>query len=190
MDNSKGKPTCFALFINTLTLSTFTLGGGYVMIPLLRERFVEKLGWLCEDELTEMTAIGQSSPGAMIINVSVLLGYRLLGFWGAICALLGTSLPAIVLLALTWYFYDFIRENRFVSAAFRGMSAGVSAVIADTVVDMAAPFLKKDQVLYALIMVSAFAASWLLDINVAFIIIICGLVGIIIGAVYDKRKKS
>ena len=160
------------------------------MIPLLRERVVEKLGWLCEDELTEMTAIGQSSPGAMIINVSVLLGYRLLGFWGAICALFGTSLPAIILLVITWYFYDYIRDNRYVSAAFRGMSAGVSAVIADTVVSMAAAFLKKDQFMYALILVLAFSASWFLDINVAFIIILCGVLGIAIGAVTDRRKKS
>ena len=188
--NNKDRPTYFSLFINTLTLSTFTLGGGYVMIPLLRERVVEKLGWLCEDELTEMTAIGQSSPGAMIINVSVLLGYRLLGFWGAICALFGTSLPAIILLVITWYFYDYIRDNRYVSAAFRGMSAGVSAVIADTVVSMAAAFLKKDQFMYALILVLAFSASWFLDINVAFIIILCGVLGIAIGAVTDRRKKS
>lgn len=189
MDKSKGTPTCFAIFLNSLTLSSFTLGGGYVMIPLLKERFVDRLGWIGEDELTEMTAIGQSSPGAMIINVSVLLGYRLLGFWGAICALLGTSLPAIVLLAFAWYFYDIIRDNRYVSAAFRGMSAGVSAVIADTVVNMAAPYIKKDKTLYALIMVSAFLASWVFDFNVAFVIIACGVMGIFIGAILNRRNK-
>ena len=184
------KPTYFGLFLQTLTLSSFTLGGGYVMIPLLRERLVEKLGWINENELTEMTAIGQSSPGAMIVNVSVLLGYRLLGFWGAVCALLGTALPAIVLLAAAAYFYDLIRGNRYVSAAFRGMNAGVAAVIADTVVTMAAPYLKKDQALYALIMVGAFAAAFFLDINVALVIVACGVIGIVIGAVRDRKKKS
>ena len=160
------------------------------MIPLLRERFVEKLGWINENELTEMTAIGQSSPGAMVINVSVLVGYRLHGFWGAVCALLGTSLPAIVLLAAACYLYDLIRDNRLISAAFRGMNAGVAAVIADMVVNMAAPYIKKDQVLYALIMVGAFAAAFFLKFNVALVIVSCGIVGVIIGAVRDRRKKA
>ncbi|PKM73273.1 MAG: chromate transporter [Firmicutes bacterium HGW-Firmicutes-16] len=189
MQSENKKPTCIGIFLQTLGIATFTLGGGYVMIPLLRERFVKKLGWIDENELTEMTAIGQSSPGAMIINVSVLVGYRLHGFWGAVCALLGTSLPAIVLLAAMCYFYDLIRGNRLVSAAFRGMNAGVAAVIADLVVSMAAPYIKKEQVLYALIMVGAFAAAFFLNINVAIIIVACGTVGVVIGAVRGRRKK-
>ena len=190
MQSKNQKPTCIGIFLQTLSLSTFTLGGGYVMIPLLRERFVEKLGWLDENELTEMTAIGQSSPGAMIINTSVLVGYRLRGFWGAVCALLGTSLPAIILLAAACYFYDLIRGNRFVSAAFRGMNAGVAAVIADLVVDMAAPYLKKEQALYALTMVGAFLAAFFLKINVALVIVACGILGAVIGAMRDRRKKA
>jgi len=160
------------------------------MIPMLREQFSEKLGWIDKDELTELTAIGQSSPGAMIVNVSVLMGYRLLGFWGAICALLGTALPAIILLIAAYYLYDIIRDNRYVSAAFRGMSAGVSAVIADTVATMALPFIKKNELLYAAIMVAAFIAAWLFGINVALVIVSCGIVGIVIGVFRDRRKKA
>lgn len=160
------------------------------MIPLLRERFVQKLGWIDENELTEMTAIGQSAPGAMIINISVLVGYRLRGFWGAVSGLLGTSLPAIVLLALTWYFYDMIRGSRFASAAFRGMNAGVAAVIADTVVGMAAPYVRKEQLLYGVIMVGSFMAAFFLNINVALVIVTCGIAGVVIGAVRGWRKKA
>lgn len=189
MRRNNEKPTCSKIFLNTLALSAFTIGGGYVMIPLLRERFVGKLGWIDENELTELTAIGQSSPGAMILNVSVLLGYRLLGFWGAVSALLGTALPAIVLLAAACYFYNLIRDNHYVSAAFRGMNAGVAAVIADMVVGMADPYIKKEEALYAIIMVGSFAAAFFLDINVALVIVSCGLVGVIIGAVRDRRKK-
>jgi len=160
------------------------------MIPILREQFAEKLGWIDEDELTELMAIGQSSPGAMIVNISVLMGYRVLGFWGAVCALLGTSLPAIILLIGAYYLYDFIRDNRFVSAAFRGMSAGVSAVIADTVVTMAMPYLKRDQLLYAAIMAGAFVAAWFFGFNVALVIVSCGIVGILIGIMHDWKKKQ
>jgi len=159
------------------------------MIPMLKERFVEKLGWLNEDELVEMTAIGQSAPGAMILNIGVLIGYRLLGFWGAVSALLGTALPAIVLLAATAYFYELIRGSHYVSAAFRGMNAGVAAVIADTVVGMAAPYLKKEGVLYALIMAGAFIAAFFFNVNVAFVIIACGIVGVVIGLLRGRRKR-
>lgn len=184
------KPTYFKLFARTFSISALAIGGGYVMIPMLREQFADKLGWIDKNELTELTAIGQSAPGAMIVNVSVLMGYRLLGFWGAVCALLGTALPAVVLLIAAYYLYDIIRDNKYVSAGFRGMSAGVSAVIADTVVTMALPFIKKSELLYALIMVGAFAAAWFFGLNVALVIVICGIVGIIIGVLRDRRKAS
>lgn len=189
MDKDKGIPTYLALFAHTLTISALTIGGGYVMIPLMKERFVDKLKWITNDELAELTALGQSSPGAMVVNTAVLMGYRLLGFWGALCALLGTALPPLVILSVVFYFYDSIRGNRFVSAAFRGMRAGISAVIADTVVSMAAPYLKKDEAPFILIMVGAFAAAWFFDINVAFIIIACGILGVIIGTIQRKRGK-
>jgi len=178
-----------ALFVHTFTLSALTIGGGYVMIPLMKERFVDKLKWITTNELAELTALGQSSPGAMVVNTAVLMGYRLFGFWGALCALLGTALPPLIILSVVFYFYDSIRGNRFVSAAFRGMRAGISAVIVDTVVSMAAPYLKKDEAPFILIMAGAFAAAWFFDINVAFIIIACGILGVIIGAVQRKRGK-
>ena len=190
LDRFNGRPTYFALFAHTFTLSAFTIGGGYVMIPLMKERFVDKLRWITDDELSELTALGQSSPGAMVINTAVLMGYRLLGFWGALCALLGTALPPLIILSVVCYFYDSIRGNRFVSAAFRGMRAGISAVIADTVVCMAVPYTKKDEAPYILIMAGAFAAAWFFDINVAFVILACGFLGVILGAIQRKRGKS
>ena len=159
------------------------------MIPMMKERFVDKLKWIDDDELAELTALGQASPGAVVVNATVLMGHRLLGFWGAVCALLGTALPPLIILSAVCYFYDAIRGNRFVSAAFRGMSAGVSAVVADVVLNMAAPYLKKDGLPYILIIAGAFIAAWFFDINFALIIITCGLMGVIIGAAQRKRGK-
>ena len=189
MNREIGKPTYSALFAHTFVISAFTIGGGYVMIPLMKERFVDKLKWISAEELAELTALGQSAPGAMVINATALMGYRLLGFWGAICALLGTALPPLILLSAISYFYDIIRGNRFVSAAFRGMQAGISAVIADTVVSMAAPYMKKDEAPFILIMAGAFSAAWFFNINVALIIIACGLLGVLIGVIQQKRGK-
>ena len=190
MERKSTKPTYWGLFINTLTLSAFTIGGGYVMVPLMRDRFVDKLGWIDKELLAELTVLGQSAPGAMVINTAVLMGYRLKGFRGALCALLGTALPPMLLLSLVYYFYEVIKDNVYVSAAFKGMRAGVAAVIADTVVSMGAPYFRQDKLLYLCIMVGAFFAAWFFDINVAFIILACGVLGIIIGAVQRRRGKA
>lgn len=158
------------------------------MVPMMRERFVDKLGWISADELSELIALGQSAPGAMVINSTVIMGYRLLGFGGAMFALLGTALPPIIILTVIWSFYDLIRDNKWVAAAFRGMRAGVSAVIADVVVTMAAPYIKKEQLLYTFIMAAAFIISFLFEINVAFIILGSAVLGLIIGEIQKRRK--
>ncbi|MEG1165751.1 MAG: chromate transporter [Oscillospiraceae bacterium] len=190
MRSKNKKPSYAKLFLHTLMLSAFTIGGGYVMIPLMKGRFVDKLGWIDEDELAELTALGQSAPGAMVINVNVLMGYRLLGFRGALCALSGTALPPILILTLVCTFYELIRDNTYISAAFRGMRAGVAAVIADAVVTMAAPYFKKDKIPYIAIMAAAFIAAWVLNINSAFIILAAGVLGLIIGAVQKHRGAN
>lgn len=187
---SNSKPTCWKLFLYTFMLSAFTIGGGYVMVPLMNERFVDKLGWISSDELAELVALGQSAPGAMVINATVIMGYRLLGFGGAVCALLGTALPPIIILAAFWSFYDLIRDNKWVAAAFRGMRAGVAAVIADVVVTMAAPYIKKDQALYAAIMAAAFIVAFSFEINVAFVILGSAVVGLLIGEIQKRRRAA
>ena len=190
MKASKSEPTCFNIFLHTLILSAFTIGGGYVMVPLMRERFVEKMGWIDEGELAELIALGQSAPGAMVINSATLMGYRLRGLPGALCAISGTALPPILILSLVCMFYELIRDNAYVSAAFRGMRAGVAAVIADTVVTMAAPYLHKDKAPYIAIMLAAFAAAFVFSVNVAFVIIACGALGVLLGALSRRGAKE
>lgn len=160
------------------------------MIPMMKERFVKKLGWIDQEELMELTALGQSAPGAMVINSAALMGYRLLGFRGAVSAVLGTALPAVIVLAAVSVFYELIRNNTYVSAAFRGMRAGVAAVIADTVVSMAVPYFRKDTIISAVIMAGAFLIAFVFSINVAFVIIGCGALGILLGVIRRKRGKS
>ena len=83
------------LFLSALQLSTFTFGGGVVIIPLMRKKFVEKLHWIDEQEMMDYTAIAQSSPGAIAVNAAILVGYRVAGIAGALIAVLGTVLPKI-----------------------------------------------------------------------------------------------
>ena len=160
------------------------------MIPLMRERFVDKLGWIGSDELAELIALGQSAPGAMVVNATVIMGYRLLGLGGAISALLGTALPPLIILSAVCRFYELIRDNAYISAAFRGMRAGVAAVIANTVVNMASPFVRRGGMIGLSIMIAAFLASFMFDIDSGYVILSCGVLGIIVGTIQRKRGEA
>lgn len=177
------------LFFTMLSLSAFTFGGGYVIVPLIRRRVVEKHGWISEEEMLELVAIGQSAPGAIAINTASLVGYRVAGFSGALCGLLGTVIPPLVILSLVSLGYELIRDNTYVAAAMRGMQAGIAAVIADVVVGMAAPYFKREKAFSLLIMAAAFAATWFFGVNVAIIIIASGLLGAV-KTLLDSRKRG
>ena len=111
------------LFLSTLKLSAFTFGGGFVIIPLMRKRFVEQLGWIEEQEMLDLTAIAQSSPGAIAVNASILVGYHVAGVAGALLSIIGTILPPLVIISVISMFYKAFRDNAIVSMAMTGMLA-------------------------------------------------------------------
>ena len=121
------------LFLSTFELSACTFGGGFVIIPLMRKKFVEELGWIEEEEMLDLTAIAQASPGAIAVNASIMLGYHIAGIPGAILAVLGTVLPPLIIISIISMFYQAFRNNVIVSMAMRGMLCGVAAVICDVV---------------------------------------------------------
>jgi len=88
------------LFLSTFTLSAFTIGGGYVIVPLMRQKFVQKYNWLSEEEMLDITAIAQSSPGPIAVNASILVGYKLAGIPGAIFTVFGTVLPPLIIISI------------------------------------------------------------------------------------------
>ena len=165
------------LFSSTFYLSSFTFGGGYVIIPLMKKKFVDKLHWIEEEEMLDLTAIAQSSPGAVAVNASILVGYRVAGLPGTLVAVLGTVLPPLLILSAISLFYQAFRDNRVVGAVLKGMQAGVAAVIADVVCSMGWPILREKRWLSAAIMIGAFAASCLFSVNVLLIILVCGALG-------------
>ena len=177
------------LFTASFLLSAFTLGGGYVIVPLMQKQFVEKYGWLEEQEMLDMVAIAQSSPGAIAINTSILVGMRLAGGPGAAAALLGTALPPLLALSVISVFYTAFRDNRFVAAALRGMQAGVAAVIADVVFGMGFKIFKSRDVESIVIMLLAFAVAAAFNVNVAFIILGCAAYGTA-RTLLGKRKAG
>ena len=94
------------LFLSTFYISAFTFGGGFVIIPLLRKKFVEQYMWINSDEMLDLTAIAQSAPGAVAVNASVLIGYRLAGFIGAAVTVVATILPPLITLSVISFIYS------------------------------------------------------------------------------------
>lgn len=169
--------TLLTLFFSMLSISTFTFGGGFVIVTLMKQKFVDKLHWLDETEMLDMTAIAQSSPGAIAVNAAILVGWRTAGFAGMLAAVAGTILPPIVILSVISLFYEAFAANRYVALVLRGMQAGVAAVILSVVVDLGSKVLKQRRALPIVLMALAFAATALLDVNVVFIILAAALVG-------------
>lgn len=178
------------LFTSSFYLSAFTFGGGYVIISLMQKKFVEDLKWIEEKEMLDLTAIAQSTPGAIAINASILIGYRVAGFWGAMTAILGTALPPLVILSVISMFYTAFRENAIINALLKGMQAGAAAVIADVVIGMGSSVIKQKEMLSILVMIGAFTAAYFFNVDVLFIILICGIIGAISAYYRGKSRKE
>ena len=175
------------IFLSTFFLSAFTFGGGYVIVPLMRKKFVNEYGWIDEQEMLDLIAIAQSSPGAIAINSSLIIGYKLGGLLGALVSLLGTVLPPLFIISVISMFYLAFKKNPIVNGALKGMEAGVAAVIADVVLRMATEVGKKRDILSIIIMIVAFIATYY--INIMWIIVICGVVGIVACKIKKNKKE-
>ena len=176
------------LFLATLQLSAITFGGGFVIIPLMRKKFVEKLGWIDEQEMLDFTAIAQSSPGAIAVNASILVGYRVAGVPGALLTVCGTILPPLVIISVISLFYAAFRDNAIVSMAMAGMLAGVAAVICDVVYTMGKAVFKLHRVLPVVVMLASFAAVRFLNVNIILSILVCGVVGAVDSFLRGKKQ--
>ena len=166
------------IFISTLYLSAFTFGGGYVIVSLMKKKFVDEYHWIEENEMLDLVAIAQSAPGAIAVNGAIVVGYKLAGMAGVMAAISGTVIPPFLILSVLSVFYQTFRSNYVVSQMLEGMQAGVGAVIASVVFDMGKPIIKEKDILSMLIHAGAFLASYMWDVNVVFIILFCGVLGV------------
>lgn len=178
------------LFFSVFKLSACTFGGGFVIVPLMRKRFVEELGWIEEQEMLDMTAIAQSSPGAIAVNAAILLGYRVAGVPGALLTVLGTVTPPLVIISIISLFYQAFRDNTVVNLVMAGMLCGVAAVILDVVVDMVGLIWKQHRVLPVLVLLGAFVAVRFFAVNIILIILICGIIGAVDTLHQDKHHQK
>ena len=184
------KEVLMKLFFSTLYLRAFTFGGGYVIVTRMKKKFVDEYHWIEENEMLDLVAIAQSSPGAIAVNGAIVVGYKLAGMAGAVTAIIATIIPPFVIISLISVFYNAFRTNFLVSQMLEGMQAGVGAVIAAVVFEMGAGVVHGKNPVSMAIMVLAFLAACVLGINVVYIVIVCGLFGLARTLVQRGREKS
>ena len=178
-EEAKGKGDVLRkLFFSCLYLSTFTFGGGYVIVTLMKKKFVDDYHWIDENEMLDLVAIAQSSPGPIAVNGAIVVGYKLAGILGAMTAILGTIIPPFLIISAISVFYNLVKDNFIVSQMLQGMQSGVGAVIASVTYEMGAGIVHGRNKTSILIMVCAFAASCIFRVNVIFVVIACGLLGV------------
>lgn len=178
----------WTLLKSTFVLSAFTIGGGYVIVPLMQKKFVEDLKWIDTEEMLDLVALGQSMPGALAVNTSILVGYRMAGVSGALTTVLGTVSPPLIIITVISYFYMSFRDNPIVDALMLGMQIGVVAVILNVVVTMVKDVLKTKDIVNLLILIGAFVAGFLFEVNVILVILVAGIIGYINNM--QKLKKG
>ena len=168
------------LFISTFLISAFTVGGGFVLIPLMKAKFVDEYGWLKENEALDLVSIAQSAPGVMAANSSIIMGYRMGGFLGSLTALLATVLPPLITLTVISYFYDAVATNPYVRMFLKGMQCGVTAILINVVLDLVIKQVKKKLALPLIIMAGAFIAAVIFKINIMQIIAVVAVIGFLL----------
>ena len=178
------------LFRSMFLLSACTFGGGFVIVSLMKKKFVEDLQWLDEDEMLDVTAITQSAPGPLPVNASVIIGYRMAGILGSLTAVFGTILPPMIIISVISLFYEQFRTNRYVATALQVMRAGVAAVIFDVVINLAKNVVKTKRILYIVMMCVAFVCNYLLGVSAMTAIFVCLGIGLIDLAVQAKSRKE
>lgn len=177
-DYRQGSHFYRALFVSTFLISAFTVGGGFVIIPLLKAKYVDEYGWLDDKETLDLVAIAQSMPGVVAANACILLGYRMAGLPGAVVALAGAIVPPLITLSAISMAYDAFSQNAYVKLMLKGMQCGATALIVSVAIDLVRKQLKKRLALPIFILAGTFFANFFLDTNVMLLVLVDGLIGL------------
>ena len=190
MLQKKNLEQLWILFKSMFLLSACTFGGGFVIVSLMKKKFVEELKWLEEDEMLDITAITQSSPGPLPVNASVIIGYRMQGIPCSLAAVLGAILPPMFVISLICVFYTEFRQNLYIAAALQVMRAGVAAVILDVTWNLAKNVWNSHSVFYTSLMVLSFCGAYFFGVSAMIIILICLVIGITEAVLTSYKKKG
>lgn len=186
----KKKISYWKLFLEMIEISTFTFGGGFVIIGMMQKKFCDELHWVSEEEVLDMTAIAQSAPGALAVNSAIIFGYRIAGLKGALVSTLAVIIPPLVIISVICAIYDAFCSNVIVQTALQVMRAGVAAVIVDVVIDLAGKVINTHDAMNIVLMICAFIASWLCKVSSVSIILFFLCLGLVRHFLGKKKVRA
>jgi chromate transporter len=169
----------WTLFKSTFIISAFTVGGGFVIVPLLKTKYVDEYHWISDKDTLDLVAIAQSMPGVIAVNSAVILGYRMAGILGTIVALLATVLPPLITLTVISYCYDFFIQSEVIKMIMKGMQCGATALMLNVAIDLTRKQCKKKLLLPILIVIGTFVGNIVFNLNIMYLILIDGIIGLL-----------
>ncbi len=176
-----------SLLLTFMKIGLFTFGGGYAMIPLIQRETVENKKWISDEDILEIVAIAESTPGPIAINAATFIGWRVAGFGGALAATVGVVLPSFAIITAISFVLSAFQDILWIRYAFNGIRAGVLALIVKALWSM---YKQSQKGIFAyLIMFGAFAVTAFLPVNVVFVILFCAAAGIVQALVVGRRNK-
>lgn len=177
-----------SLFVTFFKIGAFTFGGGYAMIPLIQKEVVDNKKWMDDSDVLDIIAIAESTPGPIAINSATFVGYKVAGVVGSALATLGVVLPSFVIISLISVVLREFSSLKAVQFAFRGIRAGVLALILKALISMYKQC-PKGVVSYVLMALSFIFAAFT-EINVIYILIGCAVFGLIASLVAARRAEK
>lgn len=179
---------CLQLFLTFMKIGVVTFGGGYAMIPIIENETSKKKDWISGDDLLEVIAISESTPGPISICAATFIGYKVAGLFGAFCSTVGVILPSFVIIYLISLFLRQFEEIKVIQYAFFGIRAGVLALLVKAVISM---FKKSPKNIVAyIIMALSFGAVAIFSANVIIVIISSAVIGLCAALIARKAGKD
>ncbi len=173
------------MFFTFSKIGSFTLGGGYAMVPLMEKEIVDQKQWLNKEEFIDILAVSQAMPGLFAMNMASHIGHKLRGTWGGIVSALAVALPSIIAILLIAMFFNAFKDNIYIEKIFKGIRPAVVALIAAPCFSMARSAKLNKHNIWIPIVTAIFI--WLLGVSPVYIILMAGIGGFIYGKFKIKR---
>ena len=183
----------FKLFWAFFKIGLFTFGGGYAMIATIREEIVERKNWLDEDELMQIIAVAESTPGPIAINMATYVGYKKRGVLGSAAATLGVVVPSLIIIYIISLFLDAFMANKYVAYAFVGIKCAVAFLILKAGMGMFQKLEKKwlPMTVFAIVFVGLLVLEMLAAELSTIVLILCGgIIGIVAYGVPGRKEDK
>lgn len=178
----------FSVFGVFFKIGAFTFGGGYAMIPLIQKETVEKKKWVTDNDILDIVAIAESTPGPIAVNAATFVGFKLAGFWGALCATFGIVIPSFVAILIFSFLFKKFHDIKILQYAFGGIRAGVLALLIKALISM---YRQAPKSLFAyIIMALTFILTTVFNINLIYIIIGCAITGVVSSVFISRRCRK